>query len=429
MSEPGPTAGQLIQDAHHHLPAGSLGNIYADLIIREGRGSRVWDVGGKEYIDLLMGSGPMLLGHAHPQVVAAVQAQVQRGTTFFATCEHAVALAGQIIDAVRCAEQVRFTSTGTEATHYAMRIARAFRRRAKVLKFEGAYHGMNDYALMSMGPADPPAFPQAVPDSAGIPPAITDQVLIAPFNDIQTTSALIEKHHEELACVIVEPVQRMVVPKPGFLASLRELTLRYDLVLIFDEVVTGFRLAYGGAQAYYGVVPDLCTLGKVVGGGFPLAAVAGRKQLMQVLDPQAAKTGQFVPQIGTLNGNPIAAIAGLTTLEILKREQPYERLFAMGRQVQRGLKQQLDDAGIPAQVSGEPPVFGVAFTARPISDYRSGLQADTQRLKRFNELLRQEGILKGDSKFYMSTAHTQADVDKTLQAFATVARQLVSETG
>ena len=259
----------LIERAHRFLPGGSLGNLSMDVVIREGRGSRIWDVSGNEYVDYLLGSGPMLVGHTHPQVVAAVQEQVERGSTFFAGNESAIMLAEEIVKAVPCAESVRFSSSGTEATLYAMRTARAFRGRDKILKFEGGFHGMNDYALMSMGPVDPPDYPQAVPDSAGIPASVSREMLIAPFNDIETTAAIIERHHDELAGVIVEPFQRLLPPRQGFLEGLRELTKEYEIPLIFDEVVTGFRFSYGGAQEYYGVTPDMCTLGKAVAGGYP----------------------------------------------------------------------------------------------------------------------------------------------------------------
>ncbi len=299
------------------MPGGSLGNLTTDLVIKEASGSRVRDVSGNEYIDYLLGSGPMVVGHAHPRVVAAVQEQVTHGSTFFAGNESAILLAEEIVRAVPCADTVRFSSSGTEATLYAMRAARAFRGRDKILKFEGGFHGMNDYALMSMGPSDPPDFPAAAPDSAGIPASVAGEMLIAPFNDIETTAAIIERYHDEIAGVIVEPFQRLLAPLPGFLEGLRELTGEYEIPLIFDEVVTGFRFSYGGAQEYYGVTPDLCALGKAVGGGFPLTAVAGREEIMSGFDASSAGDG-FVLQVGTLSGNPVACAAGLATLEILR---------------------------------------------------------------------------------------------------------------
>ena len=419
-----PEEQQLIEKAHRYMPAGSLGNSYSDIVIREGRGGRVWDVSGNEYVDYLLGSGPMLVGHAHPEVVAAVREQMERGTTFFAGNEHAIRLAEETVKSVPCADKVRFCSSGSEATLYAMRVARAFRRRDKILKFEGGFHGMNDYALMSTRPAEPSDFPYPIPDSAGIPRSIQDEVLIAPFNDIETTSAIIERHHDELGGVIVEPFQRLIPPKPGFLEDLREVTRHYEVPLIFDEIVTGFRFAYGGAQEFYGVTPDLCTLGKAIAGGFPLTAVAGREELMAHFDPASAEGGGFTPQIGTLSGNPVAAVAGLTTLGILRREGTYERLFDAGRQIKEALSLLLREAEVPAQVVGEAPLFDVFFTDSEVTDYRSGMKADKQMLGRFNRLLLERGILKGESKYYVSTAHTLADINHTVDAFASAVEEL-----
>ena len=415
---------ELIEKARRYLPGGSLGNVYMDIVIREGRGGRVWDVSGNEYVDYLLGSGPMLVGHAHPEVVAAVQEQLEHGTTFFASNEFAVLLAEEIVNAVPCAEKVRFSSSGSEATLYAMRTARAYRKQDKILKFEGGFHGMNDYALMSMWPAEPLDFPLPTPDSTGIPRSVQDEVLIAPFNDIETTSHIIERYHSQLAGVIVEPLQRLIPPKPGFLQGLRQLTRQYEIPLIFDEIVTGFRFAYGGAQEYYGVVPDLCALGKIIAGGFPLAAVAGREELMAHLDPEAAGDDGFIPQIGTLSGNPVAATAGLATLEILRRQGTYDRLFATGQQLKGALERLLKEAEIPAQVVGEPPLFDVYFTDAQVTDYRSSLSGDRQLLGRFNRLLLERGVFKGNTKYYISTAHTPDDVNHTIETFASAVDEL-----
>ena len=415
---------ELIEKAHRYLPAGSLGNIATDILIREGRGGRVWDASGNEFVDYLLGSGPMLVGHAHPEVVAAVEAQNRRGSTFFATNEHAVRLAEEIVNAVPCAEKVRFSSSGTEATLYAMRTVRAYRKRDKVLKFEGGFHGMNDYALMSVFPTEPPEYPHPSADSAGIPQSIKGEMLIAPFNDIETTTAIIERHHDDLAGVIVEPFQRVIPPAAGFLEGLREVTKLYEIPLIFDEIVTGFRFAYGGAQEYYGVTPDLCTLGKTVAGGFPLTAVAGSSELMDQFDRNSADGDSFMPQIGTLSGNPIAAAAGLATLEVLRREGAYERLFATGQKLRLALERILNEAEIPARIVGIDPLFDVLFTDSDVTDYRSTLLADKQKLGRFTSLLLEHGVFRGETKFYVSTAHTQDDVDRTIEAFAASVEEL-----
>ena len=416
----------LFDRAQRLLPGGSLGNLYNNVLIHRGQGSHVWDSHGNELIDYLMGSGPLLLGHAHPAIVAKVQAQVALGTTFFASNEPAIRLAEAIVSAVPCAEQIRFTCTGTEATCYAMRVARAFRGRDRVLKFEGGYHGMNEYALMSQAPAQPPEFPAAAADSAGIPTAIRDNVLVAPFNDTDTTTRILEQHHDTLGGVIVEPLQRLVCPQGDFLNRVREVTAHYGVPLIFDEVVTGFRLAYGGAQEYYQVVPDLCVLGKVLAGGFPLAAGAGRSEMMACFDPSLASPGTFVPHIGTFNGNPVAAVAGLATLELLRKPGSYDRLFHTGRQLMSGLQALLDQAGLAAQVIGAPPVFDVVFSDPKIDNYRDTLRGDKTMLRRFGELLLAQGILRGDSKFYVSLAHTQDDVKATLAALAKVVDELAN---
>ena len=262
---------RLVAEAKKVLPGGSFGNMPAEVILAAGKGGHIWDENGREYIDYLLGSGPMFIGHAHPEVTKAVQTQVETGSTFFGNNKHGIALAQAIVDAVPCAEQVRFVCTGTEADLYAMRAVRAFRKRDKILKFEGGYHGMSDWALMSMAPKNPGNFPRATPDSAGIPKSVADEMLIAAFNDVDMVESLIREHKDELAGVIVEPFQRLLPPQPGFLQALRRITAKHGIPLIFDEVVTGFRFAYGGAQEYYGVTPDLCTLGKIVGGGYALA--------------------------------------------------------------------------------------------------------------------------------------------------------------
>ena len=292
----------LVEKARQFMPAGGLGNTSAEVILRSGQGSRVWDESGNEYIDYLIGSGPMFAGHAHPRVTAAVREQIERGSTSFANNRYAIELAEAIADAVPCAEQVRFVSTGTEADACAMRLARAFRGRDKILKFEGGYHGMSDTSLQSLAPKRPGNFPRPIPDSAGIPAGVGDEVLVAPYNDLDAAANLIREHRGEIAGVIVEPVQRIIPPVEGFLEGLRELTREHDVVLIFDEVVTGFRMACGGAQEHYGITPDLCTLGKACGGGYPLAAVAGREEIMALFDASRAGEGRFLFQVGTLSG-------------------------------------------------------------------------------------------------------------------------------
>jgi len=416
---------ELIATAKRVLPGGTFGNFSADVVIREGSGGRVWDESGNEYVDFLLGSGPMLVGHGHPEVTAAVQAQLPLGTTYFANNRHGIALAEAIVAAVACAEQVRFVTSGTEADLYAMRVARAFRKRDKILKFEGGYHGMSDYALISLAPKRPGNFPQGVPDSAGIPQSVREEMLVAPFNDIETVASLIREHRDELAGIIIEPFQRLIPPAPGFLQALRKITAEHGIPLIFDEVVTGFRFAYGGAQEYYGVTPDLCTLGKVIGGGFPLAAIAGRADMMAHFDKSLVGDEGFLMQVGTLSGNPIAAVAGLATLDVLKRPGAYERILATGRELKSALAEMLKRAGLPAQVIGEPPLFDVVFSSEEIRDYRGTLRGDAELLAQFNKLLRERGIMKGESKYYVSLAHTADDIRHTCEAWASAIDELV----
>ncbi|MCH8280372.1 MAG: aminotransferase class III-fold pyridoxal phosphate-dependent enzyme [Chloroflexi bacterium] len=415
---------ELLDKADQYLPGGYLGNLTVrddlNFLVREGRGSHIIDVSGNEYVDWLMGSGPMVLGHAHPAVVEAVIKAVEQGSTFFATNEKAVMLAEELVSAVPCAEQVRFTTSGTDACFQAMRAARAYRKQEKVLKFEGGFHGTSDYALMSVTPSAAVEYPEPEPNSGGIPRAIQDLMLIAPFNDLETTSAIIDAHHGELAAVIVEPLQRIITPQPGFLEGLRQITARYEIPLIFDEIVTGFRLAYGGAQEHYGVVPDLCTVGKIMGGGYPLAAVLGRADILSVFDPAEADSETWINQIGTLNGNPIACAAGLATLAELRKPGTYEGLRATGKQVREALVDICSEHGVPVQMCGEDAIFDVYFTDRPVANYRDGLAGDSQMMARLNAGLLERGVLKGTQKFYPSVVHTEADVQKTIDAFKEV---------
>jgi glutamate-1-semialdehyde 2,1-aminomutase len=411
----------LLERAARVLPGGVLGSHRSgpglEFVVREGRGAYLYDVSGRRYLDYLLGSGPMLLGHAHPAVVDAVRRQMERGTSYMLLNEPSIELAEEIVRAVPCAEQVRYTSSGSEATFFALRVARAFRKREKVMKFEGGFHGSHDYALMSVVPRSPKAFPAPMSDSAGIPHVIEGEVLVAPYNDLATTEALIAAHHEELAAVLIEPYQRTIVPAPGFLDGLRKVTRRYEVPLVFDEIVTGFRFAYGGAQEYYGVVPDIAAFGKVVAGGFPLACVAGTRPIMHHFDAALEGTPEYVWQAGTFNGNAISCAAGLATLAELRKPGTYERLFRTGTRLRDGLAAAARKHGLAAQVSGEPPVFDIFFTDHPILDYRATLTADRDRIKRFNQELVRRGVVKAVNKVYVSLAHSEADVDETLAIF------------
>lgn len=408
------------------LPAAGFGNFDPGLIIREGKGSRVWDEDGNEFIDYLIGSGPMLVGHGHPEVLDAVQEQLGKGLTFFTNNARGIELAEALVEVVPCADQVRYVSTGGEADMYAMRLARAHTGRDKILKFEGGYHGMSAEALMSLAPKTLINFPQAVPDTAGTPEGVRDNMLIAPFNDAEFARQLIAEHADEIACVIVEPLQRLIPPEPGFLQALREETQKHGIVLVFDEVVTGFRLAYGGAQEAYEVVPDLCTLGKVIGGGFPLAAIAGRKEIMDHFDKAVVGEKGFTFQVGTLSGNPVASVAGLKTLEILKRPGAYDTIRGHGERLMAAFANALNSQGVAHQIVGDPVLFDVVFTENPVKNYRDVLKGDAAKAKVFNQSLRESGILKPDSKLYTHLALTEADLTQTEEALDRAARALVA---
>ena len=426
MAEPGVLAADpqadLLERAGRYLAGGGLGLFVlpdeVNLVIAEGHGSHVSDVTGRDFIDYHLGSGPALLGHAHPEVVAAVERQLPKGSTYYFLNEPVIRLAERIVEACPCADQVHFTGSGTEATFFALRLARAATGRDKVLKFEGGWHGMNDYGLWGTVPSRPSRYPAAERDSVGIPEALRGQVLVAPFNDAERALQIIEQHAAELAAVIVEPLQRVLVPVPGFLQAVREVTQRHGIVLIFDEVVTGFRIAWGGAQERYGVVPDLATYGKAMSGGFPMAAIAGRAEVMAHLDARRIERSKLVWASGTLNGNPISSTAGLAALEVLSRPGTYEQLHRTGGRLRREISAIGARYGFAAQTPGEDAVFGVRFTERtPLRSWEDLLTADTQLGLRWAiELIKRGILVNPNEKFYISTAHTEADVDRTLEA-------------
>ena len=418
---------EWVERAKAVFPAGGFGNFDPRLTIVSGKGARVLDETGNEYIDYLIGSGPLVLGHANPEVNESVFQQLEKGSTYFANNPKGIELAEEICRAVVCAEQVRYMCTGTEADMYAMRLARAYTGRDKILKFEGAFHGMTSEGLMSLAPKRFSNFPLAIPDSAGIPEVVRDQVLVAAFNDIDSVSQIIREHEEDIAATIVEPLQRLIPPEPGFLEALRTLCDESGSVLIFDEIVTGFRLSYGGAQEKYGVEPDLCTLGKILGGGFPLAALAGKKELMDHFDQELSGEEGFTFQQGTLSGNPVAATAGLKTLEILRRPGSYERFQGNGMLIMEAIKESLCYHDIAHQVVGDPVMFDVVFTNTPVRNYRDMVESDLQSSRRFNTYLREQNILKSENKFYISLALGDDDLGDTERAIREAARKLGTE--
>ena len=415
---------QLLKRASQVMPAAGFGNFDPSIIIREGKGSRVWDEDGNEFIDYLTGSGPMILGHGHPEVLDAVSEQMAKGLTFFAHNARGIELAEEICRALPCAEQVRYTCTGSEADMYAIRLARAYTQRDTILKFEGGYHGMSAEGQMSLAPERQVNFPVAVADSAGIPGSVRDDMLVAPYNDIDFARSIMEEMSGTIAAVIVEPFQRIIPPEPGFLEALREACDAHGSVLIFDEVVTGFRFAYGGAQTLYGVTPDVCTLGKIIGGGFPLAAIAGKAELMAHFDKEKVGSERFLMQLGTLSGNPLAAVAGLKTLEILRRPGQYEKLYKNGRTLMEGINECLRNSETAGQVVGHPTLFDVVFREEAVRNYRDVRSGDHDKAAHFNSTLQANRILKSPGKFYISLALTDTDLEQTLAAVQLAARQL-----
>jgi glutamate-1-semialdehyde 2,1-aminomutase len=412
------------------FPGGSLGefNLTRELstVLSHGKGSKVFDVFGKEFIDYSLSWGSVILGHAHPAVIEAVKNQIVKGSSFSYVTEQALHLAEELNRAVPCAEKIRFAASGTEATFYAVRFARAFTGRTKVVKFEGAYHGAHDIGVMSLFPQNLLPFPRPEPTSAGISRQVEKEVLIAPYNDLGTTRQLIEQNGGEIACVIMEPLQRCTPPVKGFLEGVRKMTQEKKILLIFDEVVTGFRLAYGGAQEYYGVIPDLAAFGKALGGGYPIGAVCGRADILDLcMESNLGKEG-YVWFASTLAGNPVSVSASLATLQELRKPGTYERLHDLGRKAREGFQTLLREREIPGQVLGDGPLCQVLFTEEPVMDYRTAFRADRQKARRFALGLFENGIFLNPmgTKLYLSLAHTDEDVQKLIDISRKVLKEI-----
>jgi len=423
---------ELLEAATRYLPGACLGQNALppelSFVVERGEGPRLFDLRGRTYLDYVLGSGPLLLGHAHPAIVKAVQEQVARGSTFFWLSEPSVRLAEEVVQAVPGAEQVRFVSTGTEATMFACRMARTFTRREKILKFEGGWHGLHDYAMVGNWriPSEQP-YPSPPPDIGGIPRGALQSVLVAPFNDLEATAGIVSTHADDLAAIIVEPLQRAIRPVPGFLAGLRELAHRHGALLIFDEVVTGFRLAYGGAQEHYGVVPDLAVYGKALTAGFALAAIAGRADVMATADPARKGTLEYACLSGTLSGNALACAAGRAALGELRRPGVYPRLHALGERLRQGAEKRAGGLGIGLRALGDGPIAQVFFIApqADLSSERALRAADAKRANRFGlELLARGLFVIPNTKLYISLAHTEADIDWTLDVMEDALRAM-----
>jgi glutamate-1-semialdehyde 2,1-aminomutase len=392
------------------------------LVIARGEGPYLYDVDGNRYIDYVCSWGPLILGHAHPAVVEAVQRAAERGTSYGAPTEAEAELAQLVTEAVPSIEMVRFVNSGTEATMSALRLARAYTRRDKVVKFEGCYHGHADGLLVQAGSG---VATLGLPDSPGVPASYAQETLVARFNDAAGVEALFERYGEEIAAVIVEPVAAnmgVVPPLPGFLASLREITERAGSLLIFDEVITGFRLAYGGAQSLFGVTPDLTCLGKIIGGGLPVGAYGGRRRIMEMMAPLGP-----VYQAGTLSGNPLAMNAGLATLRALRADGFYERLEAAASRLAEGMARAAEKVGTPVQTNRVGSMMTFFFADGAVADYESARRCDRERYARFFHGMLERGVYLAPSQFeaaFVSAAHGEAEIDATIAAAEEVLPQV-----
>ncbi|MDX2131421.1 MAG: aminotransferase class III-fold pyridoxal phosphate-dependent enzyme [Planctomycetota bacterium] len=392
------------------FPAGSNGefNLPPDLVrvIERGRGCRLWDADGREMLDFSMGWGSVLPGHAREEVVSAVRERAPLGTNFSYVNTESLALAESLLEIQPAGDErrVRFCASGTEGTMHALRLARAFTGRRLALKFEGAYHGSNDEGVTSLFPSGTTAFPSPEPSSAGVNFRDT---IVAPYNDLDATRATIAAHASELACVIVEPLHRCLAPRAGFLAGLREACDRHGVLLVFDEVVTGFRLAFGGAQAYYGVPADMVAYGKALGGGMPIGAFVGRAEIMDLAREDRAGEAEYVWTASTLGGNPVSTAAANAALAVYRRADTYPRLHALGEAFREGLRRALRDTGHAGQVIGDGPLGQIVFSSAPVFDYRSTIAGDRAKSRAMMLGLFRAGVFVNPmgTKLYLSLAH------------------------
>ncbi|MCB8877572.1 aspartate aminotransferase family protein [Acidisoma silvae] len=408
--------------AARFLPGGALGgNALPDdvrFVFSHGDGSRFWDASGNMYIDYILGAGTLVLGHAHPAIQAAVTEQVSRGTHFFAYLNDlSVQLARELVPLIPCAERIRFTTSGSESTFHAIRLARGFTGRAKILKFEGAYHGTHDYAQLSTTPSHTANYPNPMPDTNGIPQAVQELMLVCPYNDLDALKSILDQHGQDIAAIIVEPIQRIISPQAGFLQGVRELTRQHGIVMIMDEVVTGFRYGLSGAQGYFGVVPDMATYGKIIGGGLPVGAVAGRADIMDQADPARRATGDYVYQNGTLQGHPLGCAASLATLSVLREPGVYEALFAYADELRRALQHLFDQHKMGIRVIGDGPMWHLISGDKVPQNWGDILATDLKRQAAFDtELLRQGIFVIPNMRRFVSIRHDKADLALTLEA-------------
>jgi glutamate-1-semialdehyde 2,1-aminomutase len=412
---------QLFNEAKKYIPGGVNSPVRAfksvgsdPLFIKKAAGCKIYDVDDNEFIDYVGSWGPMIVGHCHPSVTAAVKAAVDNGSSFGAPTALEVTLAEMVAAAVPSIEMVRMVSSGTEATMSAIRLARGYTGRNKILKFSGCYHGHADSLLVKAGSG---AATFGVPDSPGVPADFAKHTLTAEFNSVESVKALLAENKGDVACIIVEPIagnMGTVPPREGFLEGLRSLCTDEGIVLIFDEVMTGFRVAYGGAQELFGVTPDMTTLGKIIGGGLPVGAFGGKKEIMQILSPAGG-----VYQAGTLSGNPLAMTAGIETLKLLQRDGFYRELEAKSAYLADGIARAARDAGYPLYSTRVGSMFCAFFTKGEVHDWSTAAVCDTKAFARYFRAMLEEGIYLAPSQFetaFVSIAHTDADLDRTIAA-------------
>ena len=423
---------KLFQEAQQYLPGGVDSPVRAfkavggtpPFIVR-GQGSKIYDADGNEFIDFVCSWGPLILGHAHPQVVAALRQAIERGTSFGAPTELETTLAKMICGAMPSIEMIRFVNSGTEATMTALRLARAFTGRDKIVKFAGGYHGHADGLLAKAGSGSATL---GIPDSPGVPLSYAQNTLVAPYNNVEAVGQLFQRYPKEIAAVIVEPVAAnmgVIPPRPGFLAGLHRLTDEFGALLIFDEVITGFRVAYGGAQALYGITPDLTCLGKIIGGGLPIGAYGGRREIMEMMAPVGP-----VYQAGTLSGNPLVMTAGIETIKVLRQPGVYSQLEARSSGLEDGIAIAASEAGISLHISRVASLLTVFFGSEAVVDYESATQADTTLFGRFFQQLLSEGIYWPPSQFeaaFVSIVHTDEDIQTAIGVISKVLSQLTPE--
>jgi len=409
------TAAQKLMPGGVSSPVRAFKSVGGQPIVFESvKGAYIRDVDGNEYIDYVGTWGPAICGHAHPEVIAALHQALDKGTSFGAPCVEENILAEMVIDAVPSIEMVRFVNSGTEACMSVLRLMRAFTGRDKIIKFEGCYHGHADMFLVKAGSG---VATLGLPDSPGVPKTTTNNTLTAPYNDLEAVKALFVENPDSIAGVILEPVvgnAGFIVPDAGFLEGLRELTKEYGALLMFDEVMTGFRIAYGGAQEKFGITPDLTTLGKVIGGGLPVGAYGGRADIMAMVAPAGP-----MYQAGTLSGNPLAMTAGIKTLELLQRPGTYEYLDKVTKSLTEGLLKVARDAGHSVSGGHISAMFGMFFTGNPVHNYEGAKKADVAKFGRFHREMLERGVYLAPSQFeagFTSLAHTEADIERTLAA-------------